>query len=323
MIEYNVYRINDINMRAMSNFIMNVKKDSGQWREETHLDNVEMSMNRNFADTEDIVLIAQENEEPLGFLMLHQKEGKKVEINPWFLSGLPIVRQDGENLDISTQLIIRAINHAREGGITRVEMSFPREKHSKQIKSLLQQCGLTLVEEIVHMRRNISELTINAPMLQESIERRPLLQVNRRDLFACWSEAFEQGQDRSFLSRSKEERRAFFDEAFDFSEGLIEAACIALINDLAVIGFSLTRPTHGERNGHLWQMGIHPNYRRRGLAKYLLSEVKEQLKELKFTTMSLNVDVENLSAHKLYKECGLQEDWSLVSYAWYNSKKVY
>lgn len=82
MTEVNVYKIKDIDIGEVSAFIMEVKKASGQWREETTLDNVEDSMNRNFADTDDIALIAEENGEPLGCLLLHLKEGNQAEINP-------------------------------------------------------------------------------------------------------------------------------------------------------------------------------------------------------------------------------------------------
>ncbi|MFX1482541.1 MAG: GNAT family N-acetyltransferase [Promethearchaeota archaeon] len=310
------YRIKDLDIQELSAFIMEVKKASGQWQEETTLDNVENSMNLSFANTDDIVVIAEENRELLGCLLLHLKEENQAEANPWFLKGLPIVKQEYEDTDVAKQLISKSMDCVRDRGITRLEMSFPREKHTGQLKLLLQQCGLTITEEIVHMRRTISELTIDAPEIPKSIESRSLLQVGREDLFACWFDSFLQGQDRSFLSRGQKERRAFFNKAFDFTEEMIEAASLALVHDSAVIGFSLVRPTHGEENGHLWQMGVHPKYRGKGLAKYLLSEAKEQLRELGFVTMSLNVDTANIPAYDLYKKIGLLEDWCLVSYAW-------
>ncbi len=316
MIEVNLYNIKDIDIREVSALIMDVKKASGQWREETTLDNVEGSMNRNFGDTDDIVLIAEENGETRGWLLIHLKEGSQAEINPWLLGGLPIVRQDSEDIDISEHLMLRATSYARETGISRVEMSFPREKHSEQVKSLLQRCGLTVVEEVVHMRGTISELTFHTPALLKSIKKMPLLQVSREALFTCWYDAFQHGKDRSYLSRGPEERKSFFEEAFDFTENLIELASVALVHSSAVVGFSLVRPTHGEKNGHLWQMGVHPEYWRRGLAKYLLAEANERLRELRFTTMSLNVDIGNIPAYNLYKASGLHEDWCLVSYAW-------
>ena len=52
---------------------MNLKKESGQWREETTLDNVENSMNRSFGETEDIVLLAEESGESLGCVLLHDE----------------------------------------------------------------------------------------------------------------------------------------------------------------------------------------------------------------------------------------------------------
>ena len=320
MIAVNVYKMKDIDLRSVSAF-MHVKKASGEWREETAIDNVENSMNRSFGETDDIIILAEDGGELLGCVLLHLKEGNQAEINPWFLRGLPIVRQESEDFDISEKLIIRTRDYVQETGITRVEMTFPREKRSEQVKAILQHCGLILVEEIVHMRENLSGLTIDAPEVPESIEKRVLLQVSLEDLFACWSETFQHGQDRSILARSSEERRAFFNESFDFTKPLIETASLALIHNSVVIGFSLVRPTHGEKNGHIWELGISPAFRRQGLAKYLIAEAKEQLEELGFTTMSLNVDTDNRIAFNLYKAIGLQEDWCMVTYGWLDFTK--
>lgn len=317
--EVNVFRIKDTDLRVLSSFVLDVKQISGQWRTETTLDYVEDSMMRNFADTNDIVTIAEENSEQIGCLILHLKEGNQAEFNPWFLGGLPIVRAGCRSFDVSEHLIVRSISLAGELGITRIEMFISHEKHTEQVKSLLRHCGMTLTEELVHMRVKLTKMNTGVSTLPEFIERRFLSEMNRKDLFVCWYETFEHGQDRSFLSRDEIERRSFFNETFDFTEPFIEAASIALVHDSTVIAFSLMRPTHGEKNAHLWQMGIYPEYRGRGLAKYLLAEIKNQLRELDFATMSLNVDKANTSAYGLYRKIGLKENWCLVSYAWNSS----
>ena len=56
----NVYTFKDIDIREVSAFIMEVKKASGQWRGETTLDNVENSMNRDFADTNDRLMLSRD-----------------------------------------------------------------------------------------------------------------------------------------------------------------------------------------------------------------------------------------------------------------------
>jgi hypothetical protein len=56
----NVYTFKDIDIREVSAFIMEVKKTSGQWREETTLDNVENSTNRGFADTNDLLILSRD-----------------------------------------------------------------------------------------------------------------------------------------------------------------------------------------------------------------------------------------------------------------------
>jgi ribosomal protein S18 acetylase RimI-like enzyme len=318
--EVNIYSIDDIDLRRVSSYVLAAKQAAGTWRDETTLDHVENTMSRTFANSNDIVLLAEDSGEILGCAILHLSEDDGAEINPWFMGGLPVVGPDLDELEVSSHLIVRAIVQARSAGINRLELTFPREKHSDATKSLLNDSGFSLIEQIVHMRGSLSVLVNEVPTLPESIRSKPLTEVNREDLFECWTEAFLEGKDRSILSKNDKERKAFFEESFDFAEDLVEEASVAILQDSKLVAFSLLRPTHGEKNGHLWEMGVHPEFRGMGLAKHLLAYGAQQLANLGFETMSLNVDVANTPAHRLYGAFGLQEDWSLVSYGWRNGR---
>ncbi len=314
--DVSVHSMSNVDLRALSSFILKAKQASGVWRSETTLDHVENAMKRSFADTADIVVLAEEKGVPVGCLVLHYKAEKQAEVNPWFLGGLPIALPGDDASEVSESLLQTAIAVCTQEGISRLELSFPRDQHSDSVKSLLQGHGFSVLEEIQHMRAGISELTIKASPLPETVERRPLFEANRESLYECWYEAFRSGEDRSFLTLGEQERKAFFEEAFDFTDDLIEAASCALYRGAKMIGFALVRPTHGAKNGHLWQMGVLPECRGTGLAKYLLTDVCARLEEADFETLSLNVDLANRPAYELYRASGLQDDWCLVSYEW-------
>ena len=313
--EVSTHSFDELDLTRLSAFILESKQASGTWRAETTLDHVEATMNRTFGGTKDTFLLVEDSGVILGCAILHLSDDG-AEVNPWFMGGLPVIGPGLDEIEVASLLLGKAVGQSKSEGINRLEITFPKEKHSDPIKSLLKDKGFSLVEEIVHMRGSLSDLARDVPPLRKSVVSQLLTEADRDDLYRCWTETFLQGNDRSILSKTDAERKTFFEESFNFEEDLIEEASVGLSQDSQLIAFSLVRPTHGEKNGHLWEMGVHPESRGRGLAKYLLAHAVQQLIGLGFETMSLNVDAANTPAYRLYKAIGLQDDWCLVSYNW-------
>ncbi len=74
---------------------------------------------------------------------------------------------------------------------------------------------------------------------------------------------------------------------------MIDESSIVLVEGTKFVGFTLVKPTHGEGNGHLWIMGVIPEYRKRQLGSKLLHHAIATLKNSGYKTMSLVVDSTN------------------------------
>ncbi|MFW9803127.1 MAG: GNAT family N-acetyltransferase, partial [Candidatus Thorarchaeota archaeon] len=83
-----------------------------------------------------------------------------------------------------------------------------------------------------------------------------------------------------------------------------------------VVGFALVKQTHGENNGHIWELGVHPDFKRRGYAKVMLTAVRDRLLQEGRETMSLNCDTSNEPAMRLYHSYNFEEIWTQIGYTW-------
>jgi ribosomal-protein-alanine N-acetyltransferase len=102
---------------------------------------------------------------------------------------------------------------------------------------------------------------------------------------------------------------------FDKEEFDIQAS-VALKNGEQVIGFVLIQHTHGANNGHIWELGVHPDFKRRGYAKLMLAAVRDRLLQEDMKTVSLNFDTSNEPAMRLYQSYNFEEAWTQIGYAW-------
>lgn len=58
--------------------------------------------------------------------------------------------------------------------------------------------------------------------------------------------------------------------------------------------------------GHITNVAIHPEYRKRGLGKLLVTAMKDQAKEEKIHHLTLEVRASNIAAIKLYQGMGFE-----------------
>ncbi|MFX0117581.1 MAG: GNAT family N-acetyltransferase, partial [Candidatus Hodarchaeota archaeon] len=231
--------------------------------------------------------------------MLFIHDATTVEINPWGLAGHPIIIPNLKikTEDVASSLLHHAADFAKTYGFSRLDLTFPCDRPDNQpFRVLYESCGMKLVDETVILKRELADGKRPKESLPKDIEIKPLTEISQEKLYESWCEMFESAQIRFFANRTEEERVGFFKESFSFSEPFIKDSSLAIISndpEEAIVGFSLVRPTHGEGNGQLWQFGIHPNYRRRGLGEKLLVLVMEKLLRQGFKTIGVGVDPEN------------------------------
>lgn len=269
-----------------------------------------------------VAIQAQLAGELLGWVLLFIHDEKRAEINPWVLNGHPFVSQEEETRnEVAFKLVEQAIAYARMKGLTRVELSFRREKAEsaqvlREYDEFCQSLGMQLMTETAVMRRALAESDLDGARVLSDYEIKPLMETDEDELYSCYHRTFSTGQDHFFFSQTDAERRAFFNQIFDRSEPLNKQTSLVLLKDLHIAGFSLVRLTHSEGNCHLWMFGVDPDHRRKGLGKSLLKLVMKRSAREGFRTMSVACEVSNVPARELYRGQGFKEELIKVEYAW-------
>jgi ribosomal protein S18 acetylase RimI-like enzyme len=224
--------------------------------------------------------------------------------------------------EITKLLLTECLDYALQHHYTRIEVSYEKKDNPKEYPvdpSIYSQVNLMGEDEIVFMSLNLAEQEISEVEFPEGIEIIPLKDVDDDDLYSCFYESFSQSGDRNFLSQTDEERKEFFKELFDKEDEIIDEASIVLVEESKLIGYTLVKPTHGEGNGHLWIMGVIPEYRGRQLGSKLLHHAIVTLKKHEYKTMSLTVDSVNKTALRLYEKYLFVKGWKRVTHTWKKS----
>jgi ribosomal-protein-alanine N-acetyltransferase len=88
--------------------------------------------------------------------------------------------------------------------------------------------------------------------------------------------------------------------------------------DEQLIGFIMTNMVK-KNKAHIITLDIHADYRRKGLGSQLLTMAEEELKKKGAKSISLEVDIENYPAIKLYEKFGFKKMRILKNY--YRSRR--
>ncbi|TET29311.1 MAG: GNAT family N-acetyltransferase [Candidatus Heimdallarchaeota archaeon] len=262
-----------------------------------------------------IAIIARIDKKIVGWIFFVQMTTTEAEINPWAMNGHPIVLKEYENdYSIIQNLIAKTIEYGISEGLTRIELSFMESDGEK--KTDYQTLGMHLVERNCHMRQELSQ-KIDFTGFPENLTVVPISQLDTEKFYQCFLETFRASQDIWLNDKSDAEIYDYFHEVVlekDFP--LIEPASIGISTNGQLIAFSIVRESHGDENGQLWIMGVHSNYRRKGIGRNIIHHIKSTLKQKGYKTTSLNVNLTNIPAKTLYLSEGYVEDWIQISYAW-------
>ena len=267
-----------------------------------------------------IIVKAHKEEKLVGWLFLFVHDSKRLEINPWALGGhLHILPAEPKRFEIAQLLLKECINYALQNDHTRIELCYEKKDSSEKYHvdpSVYPECNLMEEDEIVFMSLNLADQELPEVEFPEGIETILLKNAADNDLYTCFYDSFSESGDRNFLSETDEEREEYFKEHFDKEDEMIDEASIVLVEGTKFIGFTLVKPTHGEGNGHLWIMGVIPEYRGRQLGSKLLNHAIVTLKKQGYKTMSLVVDSANEAAVKLYEKHHFVQGWKRITHAW-------
>lgn len=123
--------------------------------------------------------------------------------------------------------------------------------------------------------------------------------VPQAALYACYDEAFRDGDAAFFFEQSEAERREFFDELVS-----TDAASLVLLRGREIVGFCYVLPFNPP-NCHMSCMCVRLSDRRQGMGTALVRLSMNAALQAGYTSMSLGTDLE-MAAFRLYQRHGFQ-----------------
>jgi GNAT superfamily N-acetyltransferase len=238
---------------------------------------IERWLEDEFATLRRLAVLARSGPDLVGWLMLVVQNRAKVEINPWFLGGHPLVVPSHEWKEVGVRLLDEAIGWCKGEEFETLELCITRQPGEDdrlydEYHAWYGSFGFGIREESVGMICTLAGQTDADLPIPPDLRLVPILEVDQDEL------------------------------------------SLALVKEGRIVGFSYTIPI-GEAHMHLDWMGIHPNYRRQGLGEFLLRLIQKRAAQDGMRTLSFSSDVGNTRAIALYRKTGLIEQEGEIKYA--------
>jgi len=255
----------------------------------------------------------------IGWILYAKQSPTEIEINPWALGGHPITLAEYDStFEISKLLLEKVTSFAKEQGIRKLEVLFNvDDQTSENYETFYQSINFTHLDSSNHLRKTIPTIDDKIDTLSNSFKTNKVSESNQEDLLACFLDVFADTNDPWMKEKSKDELSEYFKhQLIKGAFPNVDDASITITKGEKMIGFSIVKESHGEKNGNIWIIGVHPDYRRKKIGTGIFSYVTNTLRNLDFKTISLNVSSFNLPAYQLYLKLGFEISWTQLNYVW-------
>ena len=231
----------------------------------------------------------------------------------------PLVLPGDNYEEVFILLVSESIKHTQAIGRNRLEiflMELTDDIRSTydRLRPFYEAGGMRRGNEWSHMVCDLTTSTLEQPEIPAGFSLKPIVEVDNEEIWPCYNKTFLASGDTRYLNQTENQRRENFDDFFDRSKPIEEDASLLLYTSDQVIGFMKINiySIGGFVNG----VGTHPDYRRRGLAKLLMTSsivraAKNGMKEL-----ILEVDITNRQAIALYEQLGFKQTKGSISHVW-------
>lgn len=315
MIAIEILEHDDIDVQEMVQFTIDAQNHldtqlrSGNTREE-----VERFI-LGAADLEYYYVQARKEKKLVGWAGLYAMSESMVYLDPWH----PLVLPGDDSDDVFKRLVKESIDHTRAIGRNRLEvflMELTDDIRSTydRVRQLYEAGGMRRGNEWTQMWCDLTTSTLKEPDFPEGLSLKRIIEVENEEIWPTYNETFLSSGDNRYLNQTESQRRENFDNFFDKSKPIEEDASLLLYDDDQVVGFMKINIMNfgGFVNG----IGIHPDYRRRGLARKLMTASLARAEQNKMENVVLEVDVENRHAITLYEKLGFNKRRGSISHVW-------
>lgn len=231
----------------------------------------------------------------------------------------PLVLPCDDYEEIFNLLVSESIKHTQAIGRNRLEiflMELTDEVRATydRLRPLYESGGMRRGNEWSHMVCDLTSSTLKQPEIPNGFSLKPVVEVGNEKIWPCYNATFLASGDQRYLNQTEKQRRENFDDFFDRSKPIEKDASLLLYSGEEIVGFMKINiySIGGFVNG----VGIHPDFRRRGLARLLMTSSIVRAAQNGMKDLALEVDIKNHRAITLYEQLGFIQTKGSISHVW-------
>lgn len=237
-----------------------------------------------------------------------------------YLDGWNPLVLPGDNYEKVFKLLVKeSIKHTQAIGRTRLEiflMELTDEVRATydRLRPLYESGGMRRGNEWSHMVCDLTTSTLEQPEIPDGFSLKPIVEVDNEEIWPCYDTTFSSSGDQRYLNQTEKQRRENFDDFFDRLKPIEEDASLLLYSGEEIVGFmKINLYSFG---GFINGVGIHPEFRRRGLARLLMISSIVRATQNGMKDLILEVDIKNHRAIALYEQLGFIQTKGSISHVW-------
>jgi ribosomal protein S18 acetylase RimI-like enzyme len=260
-------------------------------------------------------ILAREDKRLVGLARLYVFTESMVYLDSWH----PLVRSGKDFEEIFKRLVRESITYTQAIGRSRLEvflMNLTDDIRSTydRYRPLYESAGMQRGNEWSQMICDLTTFELKELDLPAGFSLRPIVEVSNEEIWPCYNETFLSSGDGRYLDQTEAQRRENFDDFFSRSKPIEEDASLLLYFEDRIVGFHKIDII--SEGGFVNGVGIHPEFRRRGLAKVLMTASLVRAARNKMANVILEVDIENHQAIALYEQLGFKRRDGSISHIW-------
>ena len=296
----------------LADFTFRTLKNNGILEDNQTIDTIREELEKLMHDLDFYILYTYIGDKLVGYLLQALISHTEILIWDW----QPVILEN-TNIDmVASEIIRKSLVYSKQEGIKRIEVCFPimkdqdRQRYLKFV-SWYESSGFHHVHEEAEMKLSLSSKKFDFIPFPKNIEIKSIKDVSIKDLSNSYYNIFNDSKDAMFLEMNETQKRTAAKNMFFSSKNYNKDTSVILTEGNRVVGFSMTKSsTFASKEITLSPFGIAPHLRNKGLGKSMLFFCLNKLIENHFSTINLDVSVENQPAYKLYLKAGFQKIYS-------------
>ncbi|MHA2146513.1 MAG: GNAT family N-acetyltransferase [Candidatus Thorarchaeota archaeon] len=315
MVKIEILKPDEIDVKEIVQFMMMAQQ---QLDEQLRSGNTEEEVKKYIKGATSVsfyYILAREDRKLVGLAGLYVMSESMVYLDPWN----PLVLPGNNSDELFQRLVKEAIKQTRSLGRTRLEVFLMKltddiRHNYHRVRPLYEAGGMRRGNEWTQMWCDLTSSTLKEPIFPDGFTLKRIVEVDNEEIWPTYNDTFLSSGDNRYLNQTETQRRENFDNFFDKSKPIEEDASLLLYDNDQVVGFM--KINIYDIGGFVNGIGIHPDYRRRGLARKLMTASLVRARENEMENVVLEVDIENRQAIALYEQLGFISKKGSISHIW-------